>query len=203
MTVIIATVQTFEEAAQVVTRVWADVGKSHIIRFEAFDGMGKSGLAQLVAAKIGAEHVEVDKFAFKPELQKPYRDCLRKEELDAKISEVIASRKPVILDAVCLDEVAPRSQWGRGFVVYIKRLSFNNPDPTWHEGFGLEDEETPTDEPHRGVFLYHQRSKPHQRADLIIEIPDLGHRILNFSFDRRKCFDPPGAKVLPYRGSQA
>src|ERR1700686_3219905 len=159
MTMKIATVPTFEEAAQGIMRVWGEVGKPHIIRFEAFDGIGKSGLAKLVAPKIGAEHVEVDKFAFKPEVEKPYRDCLRKEKLDAAIAAVIASGKPVILDAVCLEEVAPRSRWGRGFVVYIKCLSFNNQDPIWHEGFRLEDEETPKDEPHRGVFLYHRQSK--------------------------------------------
>jgi hypothetical protein len=201
MTVKIATVPTFEEAAQVVRRGWEEAGKAQIIRFEAFDGIGKSGLAKLVAPKIGAEHVEIDKFAFKSEVEKPYRDCLRKEELDATIAAVIASGKPVILDAVCLDEVAPCSRWGRGFVIYIKRLSFNNQDPIWHDGFGLEDEEAPANEPHRGVFLYHQKSKPHERADLIIEFPDLGHKIWNFSFDRSNCFDPPDAEVLPYCGA--
>jgi hypothetical protein len=201
MTVKIATVSTFEQAAQLFVRIWEEAGKSQVIRFEAFDGIGKSGLANLVAPKIGAEHVDFDKFAFEPEIERPYRDCLRKEELDAAIASVIAAGKRVILDAVCLDEVAPCSRWGRGFVVYIKRLSFNNPDPMWSEGFNLEGGEGPTDEPNRGVFLYHQQFKPHERADLIIEFPSIDHRILNISFDRRNCFDPPGAVVLPYRGA--
>src|SRR5260370_30239963 len=105
----------FQPRTSWAARIWDEAGKPHIIRFEAFDGVGKSGLAKLVAPKIGAEHVEIDKFAFKPEVEKPYRDCLRKEELDAAIAAVIASGKPVILDAVCLDEVAPRSRWSRGF----------------------------------------------------------------------------------------
>ena len=68
------------------------------------------------------------------------------------------------LDAVCLDEIAPSSKWGRGFVVYVKRLSFNNQHPIWHPGLHLEGE-APEREAHRSIFLYHQKSKPHERAD--------------------------------------
>ena len=197
MPVKIATVPTFEEAAEVVIRVWEGAAKPKLLRFEGFDGVGKSGLAKLVAPRIGAEHVEGDKFAFKPEVPTPYPDCLRKDELDAAVSSAVATGKPVILDAMCLDEVAPSARWGRGLVVYVKRLSFNNQDPMWHHGFEIE-AEAPKDEPHRGIVQYHQQTKPHERADVIIELPDEGHKIWTVKFDRGNCFDPPGAEVLPY-----
>jgi hypothetical protein len=180
MTVKIATVPTFEAAADVVVRIWREAGESKRLRFEGFDGVGKSGLAKLVAPRIGAAHIEGDKFAFKPEAPTPYPGCLRQAELDAAITAAVALGKPVALDAVCLDEVLPSSRWGRGFVVYVKRLSFNNQDPMWHHGFEIEGE-APKDEPHRGIVLYHQKSKPHERADLIIELPDIGHEIYNFT----------------------
>jgi hypothetical protein len=192
----IATVRTFGEAADVVIRVWREASDPKLLRFEGFDGVGKSGLSKLVASRIDAEHVESDKFAFRPETPTPYPGCLKQAELDAAISAAFASGKPVALDSVCLDEVAPSSSWGRGFVVYIKRLSFNNQNnPLWHPGFAIEDE-APEDEPHRGIVLYHQRSKPHERADLIIELPEEGHTISNFAFDRGGCSDPLGAEII-------
>src|SRR5258707_7050127 len=139
MTVKIATVLTFGQAADVVVSIWREAKNPKFLRFEGFDGVGKSGLAKLVASRISAEHVEFDKFAFKPATPLPYPGCLRQAQLDAAISAAFASGKPVALDAVCLDEVAPISSWGRGFVIYLKRLSFNNQNPMWHHGFEIED----------------------------------------------------------------
>lgn len=181
--------------AAVVVHIWREAGESKLLRFEGFDGVGKSGLAKLIGLQIGAEHIEGDKFAFKPEAPTPYRGCLRQPQLDAAIRSAFASGKAVALDAVCLDEVAPSSTWGRGFVIYVKRLSFNNQDPIWHHGFQIEGE-PPEDEPHRGIILYHKKSKPHERADLIIELPDIGHKISSFAFDRAHCFDPLGAEIV-------
>ena len=200
MSVKIATVATFENAADLVARIWDDAGRPNLLRMEGFDGVGKSGLAKLVVKLIGAAHVEVDKFAFKAEVPGPYRDCLRRDDLDAEVGSALAMGGPTILDAVCLDEVVPSVRWGRGFAVYVKRLSFNNPTPIWHEGFHLEDKsELSSDEPHRGILLYHRNFKPHEHADLIIELPDIGHTISNFAFDRTYCFDPAGADIITCR----
>ena len=157
--------------------------------------MGKSGLAKLVALQIRAEHVEFDKFAFRPATPTPYPGCLTQPQLDAAISAAFASGKPVALDAVCLEEVAPISNWGRGFVIYVKRLSFNSPNPLWHRGFDIDDD-VPEDEPRRSIVLYHNRYKPHERADLIVELPEEGHTISSLAFDRRLCFDPLGAEII-------
>jgi hypothetical protein len=196
----IVTVATFEKAADVVVQIWENAGKPNLLRIEGFDGVGKSGLSKLVADRIGAAHIEVDKFAFKSEVPKPYRDCLRREELEVEICSVVAKKGTTILDAVCLEEVAPSSRWGRGFVVYIKRLSFNNPDPIWHEGLELEDELGKSlGELHLGLLLYHKSFKPHEHADLIVELPSSGHTISSFAFDRSFCFDPIGADIVPYQ----
>jgi hypothetical protein len=168
MTVKIATVPSFPQAADAVVRVWEDAGKPKLLRFEGFDGVGKSGLAKLVASRIGAEHVEGDTFACKRDVPTPYWECLSARDLEDAIGEAVESDAPVILDAVCLEKVAPSRRWGRGFVVYVKRLSFNNTNPIWHGGFWLEDEdETPPYEPHHGIVQYHREFSPHERADLI------------------------------------
>jgi hypothetical protein len=64
--------------------------------------------------------------------------------------------------------------------------------------FAGGEEEAPKDEPHRRIVQYHQQTKPHERADVIIELADEGHKIWTAKFDRGNCFDPPGAEVLPY-----
>jgi hypothetical protein len=193
----IVTVSTFEEAADAAAWVWQDAGKPKLLRFEGFDGVGKSALAKLVVPRIGATYISGDAFASTPEVPTHYAGCLRTQELDAAISEAVRRSAPVVLDAVCLDVIAPSARWGHGFVLYVKRLSFNSTDPIWHMGFDLDDEDaTPTEEPHRGILEYHRLFKPHARANLIIELPEEGHTIYNFAFDRGRCFDPADAKVL-------
>jgi hypothetical protein len=195
VTVKIASLPTFDAAAERVVEVWRGSGKPMLIRVEGFDGAGKTGLARLVKERIGGEHVEGDKFAFKPEVPTPYRECLRRDDLDAAIERAVASGYVVILDAVCLEEVAPSERWGRGFVVYVKRLSFSTQVPIWHEGLSLEDE-APTREVHRSIHLYHNRAKPHETADLIIELPTVDYAMTPGKFDRNMCFDPPEGELI-------
>src|SRR5438128_616470 len=122
MPVKISTISSFDEATDVVVRAWQEAGRPKLLRFDGFDGVGKSGLARLVAPRIGAEHVEGDKFTSRPSASKPYWECAKAEDFAAAISGAVASRNPVILDAVCLGVVAPISLWGRGLLVYLKRL---------------------------------------------------------------------------------
>ncbi len=191
----ILTVGSFEEGADAAIWVWQNAGKPPVLRIEGFDGVGKSGLAKLIAEKISGTHVEGDRFTFMPEVPRPYQDCIRRGELDAVVTSALAMAKPIILDAVCLEEVLPSARWGRGFVIYLKRLSFNNSDPIWHAGLDLQDE-PPSDEPRRGIFIYHRSFQPHARPDLILELPEVGHTI-SLGFNRTLCFDPEGATVVP------
>jgi hypothetical protein len=120
---------------------------------------------------------------------------LKREELDTAIARAISTSTTVILDAVCLEEVAPVQKWGRGLRIYVKKLSFNNVDPIWHVGYNLEDE-PPTDEPHRSVHLYHLNTLPHMNADLIVEYPEEFHRLPKMPFSRERCFDPSNSIIM-------
>jgi hypothetical protein len=195
MATLIATRQTFELAADVVSQIW-QLHEMPILRLEGFDGVGKSGIAKLVADRIDAAHVEGDKFAFRPDEPTAYQKCLRLIELEEATSKAVASGKPVILDAVCSRQVWPTTQWGQGLVVYVKRLSFNNFTPIWHHGLSLEEVDAPSREPHLSIFEYHVRFAPHKTADLIIELPDQGHTIRSTSFERDMCFDPSDSELL-------
>jgi hypothetical protein len=166
-----------------------------LIRMEGICGSGKTTIARKLAANGVGLHIEVDKFAIQQPKDTPYLDCLRREELDAAIERAIRSDKIVILDAVCLGDVAPIERWGRGISIYVKRLSFNSVDPVWHAGFNLEDD-PPSNEPHRSVHHYHLTHEPHMKADLIVEFPDDGHRFWRVPFSRERCFDPPNSVVV-------
>jgi hypothetical protein len=122
----------------------------------------------------------------------PYPGCIKQIELDAAIADAIKTENVVILDAVCLEEVAPVQRWGRGLTIYVKILSFNSIDPTWHVGFNLEDE-PPINEPDRSVNLYHVKYAPHMKADLIVEFPGDFHQLPKVPFSRERCFDPPNS----------
>lgn len=105
------------------------------------------------------------------------------------ILDALSSNRTVILDAVCLEDVAPYSKWGVGYKVYVKRLSFNATNPAWSEGYNLEDD-PPEPEPHRSVHHYHLRCRPHETAQIIIEWPENGHELPKGPFSRERCFDP-------------
>lgn len=161
-----------------------------LVRVEGICGSGKTTTSRKLAEKINGVHLELDCFASPREEQRPYIDCLNLDQMDDAIDAAMKSSKVVILDAVCLGEVAPIEKWGRGFTIYVKRLSFNNVDPIWHEGYHLEND-PPQIEPHRSVHCYHNRFMPHMNSDLIVEFPEDGHRLPSVPFSRERCFDPP------------
>jgi hypothetical protein len=170
----IITKSNTDEIAGSIARVITN-SPTKIVRIEGVCGSGKTTIGRKLAANGIGLHIEVDKFATKPSKPTPYPQCLKLAELNREISRATQTGKTVILDAVCLEEVAPAVQWGRGLRIYVKQLSFNSIDPTWHVGFQLEDE-PPTDEPHRSVHLYHLNFLPHMNADLIVEYPEEFHR---------------------------
>ena len=168
---------------------------SNLIRIEGVCGSGKTTIARMLAVNGVGLHVEIDKFANKSSEPAPYPQCLRQSELEDAIERAIQTNGCVILDAVCLGEVAPAERWGRGLRIYVKRLSFNNVAPIWHEGFHLRDE-APIDEPHRSVHTYHLNYSPHMNTDLIVEFPEDGRRLSKLPFSRERCFDPPNSSMI-------
>jgi hypothetical protein len=168
---------------------------SNLIRIEGVCGSGKTSIGRKLAERGAGLHIEADKFATKPTEPTPYPQCLKREELNGAITHAIHTSKTVILDAVCLEEVAPVERWGRGLSIYVKRLSFNTIDPIWHVGLDLEDE-PPIKEPDRSVHLYHLKALPHMNADLIVEFPEDCHHLPKVPFSRERCFDPSNSVVM-------
>ena len=193
---VILTVPDFNAAAREISlRFKRNPPKAPLIRIEGFCGSGKTSIARRLVSLIGGHHIEGDQFASKHNDPPPYPDCIRRNELDDAIEHALETESPLILDAVCLAEVAPVERWGRGLVVYVKQLSFNNPhDPLWHDGLSLEGD-PPDDQPHRSVHIYHLKMRPHEIADLIIEVPHELHRLPSEPFSREGCFDPPNSTV--------
>lgn len=187
----IVTIQSASEAAAALA---ARFGDNKLVRLEGFCGCGKSTIAGFLSREYGAAHIEGDKFAVKPDAPRPYQACIRQREFDQAIDLALVERRVVVLDAVCLDAIAPTARWGRGLLVYVKRLSFNNPyAPIWHGGLNLEDA-PPACEPHKSVHRYHLSTRPHENADVIVEMPEEGHFLYPGPFSRGMCFDPKDAK---------
>jgi hypothetical protein len=191
------TIITKSNTDEIATRIakFLLTSPTRLIRIEGVCGSGKTTIASKLAALGTGLHIEVDKFATKPPTPTPYPQCLRQEALRSELDRAVQTGEIVILDAVCLDEVAPVARWGRGLRIYVKQLSFNSADPIWHVGINLEDE-APTDEPHRSVHLYHLKALPHMTADVIVEYPGEGHRLPNMPFSRERCFDPDNSVVV-------
>jgi hypothetical protein len=81
----IATVGTFEDAVEKLLKVWEEAGRPKLVRFEGFDGVGKSGLAQLFCERTGAVHIKGDAYINKPGTDQPYKACIRLSEFEAAI----------------------------------------------------------------------------------------------------------------------
>jgi len=133
----IVMVPNVDEAVPAITR---RLGTLQLVRIEGFCGVGKTRLAHRLSEITGATHIATDIFAFRPDRPSPYRDCIKRPELAAEIKRAIAASNLVVLDGVCLDEVAPQAEWGRGLLVYVKRLSSRAVRPsgtmgsTWRMG---------------------------------------------------------------------
>jgi len=113
LTVKIASCPTFEAAAEKVVELWTHAGRLTPIRLEGFAGVGKTGLAKLLVKLVRGEHVAGDHFVSRFDVPLSYRECVRQSEFDAAVRQALAWGRVVVLDAVCLEEVAPSTKWGR------------------------------------------------------------------------------------------
>jgi hypothetical protein len=191
----IITVPDLDIAVSALVAAWKEGGRPTPIRLEGFCGTGKTTIAHGLTTEISAAHVEGDYHVDKFDEPPPYPQCIRQPEFDEVIEALRVLNRPLVLDAVCLEEIAPSAKWGRGLVVYIKRLSFNNSlAPIWHAGLNLTGR-APPDHPELSVHEYHLRFRPHETADLIIEVPEYGHVLPEGAFSRDMCLDLPGAEL--------
>jgi hypothetical protein len=139
--------------------------------------VGKSPLADMLAAELGVIHGDVihgDRFAYSEKYNRPYAQAIDLDAIRVRLMELLQEPRWTIIEAVCLGEVAPEIQFGRGFMIYVKRVAVLGQDLyQWH-GF---DEDGPVDD--RPLFCsihnYHAQFRPHEKADVLIVLPEEGH----------------------------
>lgn len=125
-----------------------------------------------MAARIGAQFIDSDDYANAYDDPPGYVECLRLDELRQEIEDAIA-RGAVVLAGVCSAELWP----GPSVSIYIKRMSFSTPEwPIWFKEFQFDDP-LPLIQPHRSIMQYHLTHRPHDIADLVLELPDLGQTL--------------------------
>jgi hypothetical protein len=139
-----------------------------LIRIEGTMLAGKSSLANLLAEDLGAILVAGDYFSALGSAHgmSRYRDALR---------DALSTERWVVTDSVCLGEIAPEDQFGRGYRVYIKRLRAQLGARGWPYGFDIDDKEHAfplEDGLERSIRLYHRQYRPHETANLIVNVPD-------------------------------
>jgi hypothetical protein len=156
-----------------------------LVRIEGVMGVGKSPLADMLADALDASpnaiHIDCE-FAYPDKSDRPYAEAIDVNALHTRLASLLQKPTWTILEAVCLGEVAPEDAFGRGFVVYVKRVAVLGPDVhLWH-GFD-EGAAMPEDPLFRSIYCYHMRFRPHERADILLVLPEELH-----SFgDREPC----------------
>jgi hypothetical protein len=151
-----------------------------LVRVEGVMGAGKTALADMLAGALSnGDVLHVDRLASPDESNRPYAASIDISALHAHLTSLLQKATWTILDAVCLDEVAPEATFGRGFVIYVKRVSVVGPDiHLWH-GFD-EGAAVPEHPLFRSIHCYHMRFRPHEKADVLLVHPEELH-----SFDDR------------------
>jgi hypothetical protein len=147
----------------------------HLVRIEGVMGSGKSTLADMLAGALGsADVVHGDKFASPDKSDRPYADAIDISALRAHLASLLRKPTWTILEAVCLDEVAPEAAFGRGFVIYVKRVAVVGPDV--HPWYGFEEGGAIPERPlFRSIHSYHTRFRPHETADILLVHPEELH----------------------------
>lgn len=131
-----------------------------LVRIEGVMGAGKSTLADMIADALDASPivVHVDReFARPEESDRPYAESIDVSALHTRLARLLQIPTRTILEAVCLGEVAPEATFGRGFVIYVKRVAVLGPDlHPWHgfdEGAALPESTRPRHATFRGSGL--------------------------------------------------
>jgi hypothetical protein len=145
-----------------------------LLRIDGFMGAGKSSNAALLAKSDESIRViNPDNFASRDLAATRFAEKVDIDRLHSVACRAISEGNRVIFEGVCLEELLPSSQFGRGFCVYIKRVSLPAPGlPLWHDGFNLEAIEPAHDWLHEDIIRYHRECQPHECADLILAVPE-------------------------------
>ncbi len=142
-----------------------------VVGIEGFCGSGKSMLANKLGKRGRMSVVHMDDYATKFDEPPPYPECVD----IVRLRSALVTRDPLrasVVEGICLRDVLALVGIAPRLLVYVKRIAGSG---LWHDKFHLEDFEAgqpdagDIEEPHLSDFRYHQRSRPHERADLIYE----------------------------------
>ena len=147
-----------------------------LVRIEGLTGVGKTTLARALADRISAVVFHGDDLIERRKTGEPYRDVVRFDQLQAAITNALSCGAMVVIETVCLDEIAPEQSIGRGYRVYIKRRLVQQSGCTtlaWvRRSHSCPDQRAGT------LAASLPRSfPPHEKADLVIEVPEPGHTL--------------------------
>jgi hypothetical protein len=141
--------------------------RSRLVRIDGVMSVGKTPLATMLAHELCASEVHRDCFQANLQRTELHPDQVNVDGFRSHL-EWCLERSPVtVVEGICLEELAPSDRFGRGFGIYVKRISQSG---LWH-GFD-ELDETPNREWHRSIHLYHSNHRPHERADFVIEVSE-------------------------------
>jgi hypothetical protein len=143
-----------------------------LVRIEGVMGVGKSRLAEMLAGELDV--IRGDRFAYPDKSDRPYAQAIDRNAFRVQLTNLLQEPRWTIIEAVCLGELAPEDQFGRGLMIYVKRVAVLGQDLyAWH-GF---DEDGPIDNNSlsRSIHDYHKRFRPHEKADVLIVLPEELH----------------------------
>ena len=185
--------QTFNELDKLVEELTPLVAanNSFLIGIDGRNGIGKTHLAGCLASALKCRHIELDEECLDKN-NDAYAPCIRCEQLRNLIE---ASAQPVIVDGVCLLDVAERCDIHLDAHIYVKRISVAG---LWHDEkiclaqelpdvlirddmrireiaakrLGLEPPTTP-DPLLEEIVRYHYNYRPVEAADYIFELREV------------------------------
>jgi hypothetical protein len=161
------------EAVQgLVTHMHSYNPTSRLIRVEGIDQAGKSTLAHELAKEMpGARLFKSDCFRHSPPDWNTFTQTVRIQAFQDSVVQALEAGQWAIADSVCLDDLLPEVIFGRGFRIYVMRLT-----PEFHGLWRWDYGDVLTRDPigytaiDLSVREYHQRFRPHERADAVIQI---------------------------------
>jgi hypothetical protein len=139
-------------------------------------GVGKSPLVDMLADAFDASPnvIHVDEFAYRDKSNRPYAEAIDVSALNTRLASLLQKPTWTILEAVCLGEVVPEAAFGRGFVIYVKRVAVVGPDVhPWH-GFD-EGAALPKSPLFQSIHCYHVQFRPHEKAGILLVHPEELH----------------------------
>ena len=115
-------VNDVNELARLIQERWNE--RRQIIGIDGMDGAGKTWLAKHLATIVEANIIHLDPF-LKP-LQGSYVDYINCEQVNLKLDELINQESLIIVEGICLRQVAKRCSFNIDSHIYVRRISKNS-----------------------------------------------------------------------------